>query len=83
MSAFPKSYLLNRGLNPFKRLKNCYVFSNTDSAEGASVNDAGGESDGTTYGGRNEFRSEISAVTFYNDNVTVYDKGISFSFFCF
>ncbi|XP_045205454.2 uncharacterized protein LOC123557809 [Mercenaria mercenaria] len=78
ISTFPKSYLLNRGLNPFKRLKNCYVFANTtstDDIQGSGERENGrlvqDDFDDTT-----ELQSEILAIAFFEDNVIVYDNGL-------
>lgn len=76
ISAFPKSYLLNRGLNPCKRLKNCYVYSNTDNLQTQQEVDTYQKEDlDDEPGDTKELQSEITAVKFYEDNVIFYDDG--------
>jgi hypothetical protein len=70
---------VNRGLNPYKRLGKRYVFEyvpdaeitqddiyNRETADGRLIKD---ESEGIHI-------SKISAVTFYEDSVIVYDEGM-------
>lgn len=63
VSTFPKSYLLNKCLNPYKRLNNRYVFSKTTSLNEDEPELA-------------EPHSDILAVAFYEDSVILYDDGM-------
>lgn len=78
ISTFPKSYLINKGLNPYKRLRNRYIFEYIPDADSANEDiDNKGTTDVTAVENESEgpIISKITAVTFYEDSVIVYDEG--------
>ncbi|KAL4218979.1 hypothetical protein ACF0H5_021565 [Mactra antiquata] len=82
MSTFPKSYLISRGLNPFKRLKKCYVFQITPNSAGRETNMMDDEDDDDDDHDEKESlesyddESLITAAAFYSDKIVVYDSGL-------